>query len=91
MMKHVYQSIVKTMDDNVKDARMQLAYAEDAAEAGDHELCAMHKQEAEERIHDLKRWCETARTRFGNAELGDILIEHFHAQTEELERLIRRL
>ncbi|MGM9684201.1 MAG: hypothetical protein ACI3XQ_11455 [Eubacteriales bacterium] len=91
MMKHVYKSIVKTMEDNAKDARMQIAYAEDAEEAGDHELSAMHKQEAEERIHDMKRWCETAREKFGNIELGEILIDHFQAQTEELERHIRRL
>ena len=90
-MKHIYKSIVKTMEDDARDARMQIGYAEDAEEYGEHELAQLHRQEAEERIHDMKRWCETARSKFGNAELGEILIEHFHAQTEELEQHIRRM
>ena len=61
MKEHLMHGIARTMMDGVKDAKMQLEYAEEAKEHGDHELAAHHLEEAHNRLAGAKAWHERAR------------------------------
>lgn len=56
MSKNAPITIVRTILDGLKDAEMQLGYAEEAQEAGDEELAHLHMAEAKARLDGVKAW-----------------------------------
>lgn len=90
-MKTDVKSIIKTIQDDIRDARMQCDYAKKAAENGDPELAQMHKQDAQMRIDGLKRWGEMAKRKLGNDELGETIVDLFSDQREEIEKMINKI
>lgn len=85
------RSIIKTVQDDVRDSRMQIEYAKKAAENGDQELAQMHKQDAQMRVEGLKRWCEVAKRKIGNDEIGEAMIDMFCDQREEIEKNLMKI
>ena len=55
-MKDCMNGVCRTVLDNLKDADMQMDWAEDAKEAGNHELAMYHVEEAKHRLQAAKEW-----------------------------------
>ena len=68
MSKEIIRGLAKTIIDGIKDAQMQLDYAEEAMEHGEKEIAAMHNAEAHKRIEGVKTWYEYAINKVGKRE-----------------------
>lgn len=56
MIKDCMSGVCRTVLDNIKDADMQLDWAEAAKERGNHELAQFHAEEAKSRLRTAKEW-----------------------------------
>lgn len=56
MIKDCMSGVCRTVLDNIKDADMQLDWAEAAKERGNHELAQYHADEAKNRLRTAKEW-----------------------------------
>lgn len=56
MIKDCMSGVCRTVLDNIKDADMQLDWAEAAKERGNHELAQYHAEEAKSRLRTAKEW-----------------------------------
>lgn len=56
----VVDGMVRTVSDGLKDAWMQLEWAEEAKEAGEHEAAMLHLEEAKQRVARLGEWQKRA-------------------------------
>lgn len=59
-MYKIVDGMVRTVSDGLKDAWMQLEWAEEAKEAGDHEAAMLHLEEAKQRAARLTEWHKRA-------------------------------
>ena len=80
MHKDLMRNVAKTIMDGLKDAQMQCEYAEEAKEAGNHELAMLHNQEADLRLKSIDAWYQHAKKMGLIAESmnpgEEIMIEH---------------
>ena len=60
MHRDVAYGVTKTIMVGLKDAQMQCEYAEKAEKHGDHELAALHRAEAEDRLDGVHEWYRRA-------------------------------
>lgn len=56
MVKDCMSGVCRTVLDNIKDADMQLDWAESAKERGNIELAQYHAEEAKNRLRTAKEW-----------------------------------
>lgn len=56
MMKDCMSGVCRTVLDNIKDADMQMDWAESAKERGNHDLAQYHAEEAKKRLAGVKEW-----------------------------------
>ena len=56
MMRDCMSGVCRTVLDNIKDADMQMDWAESAKERGNHELAQYHVEEAKKRLQTAKEW-----------------------------------
>lgn len=87
------KGIVKTITDGLKDADMHIEWAEEAKEAGNHELTSLHINEAKKRLDGAKEWYDKAmsmHTEEKHTPLEEILICHYkhwyHEMREDIEK-----
>lgn len=85
------KGLIKTLEDDIKDATRQVEYAMAARDEDDMELMQMHKQEALTRVEGMRRWCDISKNRMGKDPMGAVLCEHFADQRKELEEKIRKI
>jgi uncharacterized protein with ACT and thioredoxin-like domain len=97
MMTHEeLKGIVKTITDGIKDANMQIEYAETARASGNHDLAMLHASEAKKRLEGVKEWYEKAKTMHHeekHSPLEEIFICHYkhwyhdiHEKVEEFHK-----
>ena len=80
-----------TIEDEFKDAEAHIMYAIDARDDGDTEVMQMHKQDAQTRMEELRRWCETAKKKFGEGGLTDVMCRSFTKRREKLMEKFRKI
>lgn len=80
-----------TIEDEFKDAEAHIMYAIDARDDGDMEVMQMHKQDAQTRMEELRRWCETAKKKFGEGGVGEIMCKAFAKRREKLSEKMRKI
>lgn len=74
------KGIVKTITDGIKDANMQVEYAEAAKANGNHDLAMLHITEAKKRLDGVKEWYEKSHAMYPedkHTPLEDIFICHY--------------
>lgn len=59
-MYKIVEGMVRTVSDGLKDAWMQLEWAEEAREAGEPEAAMLHLDEAKQRLSRLGEWHKKA-------------------------------
>lgn len=86
MMKDCMSGVCRTVLDNIKDADMQMDWAEAAKERGSHDLAQYHAEEAKARLQTAKTWYDRGVKMHGDGKLDPLteaLIErereHYHA------------
>ena len=55
------------------------------------EAMQMHKQDAQTRMEELRRWCETAKKKFGEGGLTDVMCRSFAKRREKLMEKFRKI
>ena len=88
MEKEVIKGLAKTIIDGIKDAQMQLDYAEEAREHGECEIAHRHLNEAHERLNGVKEWYEFAEAKMGKHHDGDMA---YHAMEEHYRDWARKI
>lgn len=88
MEKEVIKGLAKTIIDGIKDAQMQLDYAEEAREHGEGEIAHLHLNEAHERLNGVKEWYEFAESKMGKHHDGDMA---YHAMEEHYRDWARKI
>ena len=85
MMRDCMSGVCRTVLDNIKDADMQMDWAESAKERGNHELAQYHVEEAKKRLQTAKEWYDRGVKMHGGEKmepLTEALIErekdHYH-------------
>ena len=85
MMRDCISGVCRTVIDNIKDADMQMDWAESAKERGNHELAQYHVEEAKKRLQTAKEWYDRGVKMHGGEKmepLTEALIErekdHYH-------------
>ena len=87
----VIEEMLDTIEDEFKDAESHIDYAIDARDEGDMEAMQMHKQDAQTRMEELRRWCETAKKKFGEGGLTDVMCRSFAKRREKLMEKFRKI
>lgn len=87
----IIEELLDTIEDEFKDAEAHIDYAIDARDAGDMETMQMHKQDAQTRMEELRRWCETAKKKFGEGGVGEIMCKAFSKRREKLAEKMRKI
>lgn len=84
-MKDCMTGICRTVLDNIKDADMQMDWAEAAKEHGNHDLAQYHAEEAKKRLQAAKEWYDRGMKMHGGEKmepLAEALIarerDHYH-------------
>ena len=85
MMRDCMSGVCRTVLDNIKDADMQMDWAESAKERSNHELAQYHVEEAKKRLQTAKEWYDRGVKMHGGEKmepLTEALIErekdHYH-------------
>ena len=87
----VIAEMFDTIEDEFKDAEAHIMYAIDAKMEGEMEAMQMHKQDAQTRMEELRRWCETAKKKFGEGGVGEIMCKAFHKRREALAEKMKKI
>ena len=87
----VIEEMLDTIEDEFKDTEAHIEYAIDARDEGDMETMQMHKQDAQNRINELARWCDVAKKKFGEGGLSDVMCRSFSKRREKLMEKFRRI
>ncbi len=80
-----------TIEDEFKDAEAHITYAMDARDDGDMEVMQMHKQDAQTRMEELRRWCDTAKKKFGEGGVGEIMCKAFSKRRDQLAEKMKKI
>lgn len=92
MEKEMIRGIAKTIIDGIKDAQMQLDYACEAKEEGEHEIAHMHIEEAKKRMNGVKEWYDYATAKLGKHHEGDYayaaMEEHYRDWAHKIKQRI---
>lgn len=88
MEKEVIRGLARTIIDGIKDAQMQIDYAEEAREHGESEIAHLHLNEAHKRMNGVKEWYEFAEAKMGKHHDGDMA---YHAMEEHYRDWARKI
>ena len=80
-----------TIEDEFKDAEAHIMYAIDARDDGDMEVMQMHKQDAQTRMEELRRWCDVAKKKFGEGGVGEIMCKAFGKRRDMLAEKMKKI
>ena len=89
--KEIIRGLAKTIIDGIKDAQMQIDYAEEAEEHGASEIAAMHVAEAHKRMDGVKMWYDFAMQKTGKHEHDPAYLameEHYHDWAKKIKERI---
>lgn len=86
--------MTKVVLDGLKDAEMQIGYAHEAMEAGDHEAAMLFRDEAEKRLDKAEEWYERMHREHGDEmdpgayhAMKCHFKEWYHSMRERLEKM----
>ena len=79
----VIAEMFDTIEDEFKDAEAHIMY--------DMEAMQMHKQDAQTRMEELRRWCDVAKKKFGEGGVGEIMCKAFHKRREALMEKMKKI
>lgn len=88
MEKEIIKGLAKTIIDGIKDAQMQLDYAEEAREHGETEIAHLHINEAHKRMNGVKEWYDYVTAKMGKHHEGDMA---YHAMEEHYRDWARNI
>ena len=77
-MKEVLKGIIRTAMDSLKDAEMQIGYAEGAKAEAKTDIALRHIEEAKRRLQGVKEWYDIGMKMSGNEvnPVSDMLMEY---------------
>lgn len=90
-MKDGIKGIVKTITDGLRDANMQIDWADEAKTRGAHDLATLHITEAKKRLDGAKEWYDKAVAMFPKSEpteLEEVLMCHYKHWYHELRERV---
>lgn len=90
-MKDGIKGIVKTITDGLRDANMQIDWADEAKTRGAHDLATLHITEAKKRLDGAKEWYDKAVAMFSKfepTELEEVLMCHYKHWYHELRERV---
>lgn len=87
----IIEEMLDTIEDEFKDAEAHIEYAIDARDENDMEAMQMHKQDAQTRMEELRRWCDAIKKKFGEGGLSDVMCRSFTKRREKLMEKFRRI
>ena len=85
------KGIVKTITDGLRDANMQIDWADEAKTRGAHDLATLHITEAKKRLDGAKEWYDKAMAmmpKTEHTELEEILMCHYKHWYRELREKV---
>ena len=87
----IIEEMLDTIEDEFKDAEAHIEYAIDARDENDMEAMQMHKQDAQTRMEELRRWCDAVKKKFGEGGVGEIMCKAFTKRREALAEKMKKI